>query len=131
MFFFSTNFLSQYFVIIFLKNSRLEKTVLINMSCKYFITFCALIHTIIGVKLPELQLQTDSNPGICIALHCALESAACVADAACLETLQCMVGCEDRPDVSQCQFECEMTLGINNDVFVTLLQCMARWDPSN
>ena len=40
---------------------------------------------------------------------------------------QCMVGCEGRPDVSQCQFECEMTLGLNNEVFITLLRCMAEW----
>ena len=96
------------------------------MSQKHLITFCCLLQTISGVLVPELYLTTGDNPGVCIALHCALESAACVVDAACLETLQCMIGCEGRPDVSQCQFECEMTLGINNDVFVTLLQCMAR-----
>jgi len=37
-----------------------------------------------------------------------------------------MTDCEGRPDQAQCQFECEMTLGINNEVFIRLLQCMAE-----
>ena len=39
---------------------------------------------------------------------------------------QCMVECEGRPDTSQCQFECEMTLGLNNEQFISLLRCMAE-----
>ena len=39
---------------------------------------------------------------------------------------QCMVDCEGRPDTSQCQFECEMTLGLNNEQFISLLRCMAE-----
>ena len=101
-------------------------SVISNMSYTYLILFCVLLHSIAGDKRPEFGLHTEDNPGICIALHCALESAACVADPACLETLECMIGCEGEPDVSQCQFECEMTLGINSEVFVTLMQCMAR-----
>ena len=33
-----------------------------------------------------------------------------------------MTDCEDRPDLAQCQFECEMTLGIDNEKFMALLQ---------
>jgi len=76
----------------------------------------------------DLHSLTYTNPGVCIALHCPLESAACVLEPECRETLECMTGCEGRPDVSQCQFECEMTLGLNNEVFITLLRCMAEHD---
>ena len=36
-----------------------------------------------------------------------------------------MIGCDGRPDQSQCQFECEMTLGLENQPFINLLRCMA------
>ena len=39
-----------------------------------------------------------------------------------------MVSCEGREDVSKCQFDCEMTLGRDNDQFVSLLQCMSAND---
>ena len=66
------------------------------------------------------------NPAACIALHCPLQSARCVLDPACLATLQCMVGCDGKPDQAQCQFECEMTTGNGNEAFISLLQCMAE-----
>ena len=33
-----------------------------------------------------------------------------------------MIGCSGKPDESQCQFECEMTLGNGNEVFEDLLR---------
>ncbi|XP_023348717.1 violaxanthin de-epoxidase, chloroplastic [Eurytemora carolleeae] len=77
------------------------------------------------VKTLSDQWENKADPGICIALHCALQSGACVLDPQCFETLQCMIGCSGKPDESQCQFECEMTLGNGNEVFEDLLRCMA------
>merc|ERR1719308_270434 len=67
----------------------------------------------------------SSTPLGCIALHCAIQSAQCIIDRVCFQTLQCMTDCEGKPDMAQCQFECEMTLGIDNTPFLHLLQTMA------
>jgi len=83
--------------------------------------------TLILFFLNVANCQND-NPELCMAVHCAFESAACVLDQLCLQTLECMLECEGRPDLSQCQFECEMTLGINNEPFENLLQCLIRND---
>jgi violaxanthin de-epoxidase len=81
--------------------------------------------------MSQVAKQTlDQEKGIetCVALHCAWESGLCLFDSVCFETLQCMTGCDGKPDESQCQFECEMTIGNGNDVFEDLLRCMAEND---
>jgi len=72
------------------------------------------------------ELTKGENPLGCIALHCGLLSAQCVMDRGCLKTLQCMASCSGKPDEAQCQFECEMTVGIDNEPFLALIQCMAE-----
>jgi len=74
------------------------------------------------------QFREKANPGLCITLHCVLQTGACALDPVCLQTLECMIGCTGRPDEAQCQFECEMTTGNGNDTFEDLLRCMAEND---
>jgi len=74
------------------------------------------------------QWQQKASPEICIALHCGLQSGACILDSTCFSALQCMQGCSGRPDESQCQFECEMTIGFGNPAFENLIRCMADND---
>jgi len=85
-----------------------------------------------ALHLPLLQslsqYQKLAGPEVCITLHCPLEMGACVINSDCRETLECMAGCSGRPDESQCQFECEMTLGNGNEPFQKLLECMAAND---
>jgi len=79
-------------------------------------------------EVAKQTLHQEKGIETCVALHCAWESGLCVINAGCLKTLQCMMGCEGEPDVSQCQFECEMTLGQGNEPFENLLNCMAKND---
>jgi len=101
---------------------------------RMFISFAALL---VGTQAyspyarSQLAKQTvEKEKGIetCIALHCAWESGLCVLDAVCFQTLQCMMGCSGQPDESQCQFECEMTIGNGNEKFEAMLRCMAEND---
>ena len=88
-------------------------------------------------------LLTSKHPAPCITAWCPLQTAACVGDTACRDTLwvrfymtrmkitscvQCMSSCEGRDDLSKCQFDCEMTLGRDSEEFVHLLQCMSAND---
>merc|ERR1719348_1204658 len=70
--------------------------------------------------------DTKVNPTICMTLHCMMQLTACMLDKECRETIQCMQDCEGRPDVAQCQFECEMTIGQGNEAFQHLLECMSK-----
>jgi len=70
----------------------------------------------------------SSGPEICVTLHCPLQMGACVLDSVCFQTLQCIVGCQGKPDEAQCQFDCEMTIGNGNEAFQNLLDCMAEHD---
>ena len=87
------------------------------------VTMSVLVSVLLLVQ--AVAGDQTGDPATCIAFHCALEGAACVLDAGCLSALQCMIGCDGRPDQSQCQFECEMTLGLDNQPFINLLRCMA------
>jgi len=77
----------------------------------------------------QLQHQDTKkvNPTVCMFFWCGLQLTACTIDKECMATIQCMQGCEDgRPDVAQCQFECEMTIGQDNVAFQHLLECMSE-----
>jgi len=70
--------------------------------------------------------KVKENPTICMGIHCGLALAGCMLDSTCWSAIQCMQDCEDgRPDVAQCQFECEMTIGKGNEHFENLLDCMS------
>lgn len=68
----------------------------------------------------------DSGPETCLFLHCPVQVAACVLDSGCLATLTCMAECQGRPDMAQCQYTCEMTLGLGNLAFKHVLECMVE-----
>jgi len=71
-------------------------------------------------------LTKDSSPQTCMFLHCPLQVAACVLDPGCYDTLMCMGDCDGKPDMAQCQFNCEMTLGIDNEAFQHLMDCIVE-----
>ena len=66
----------------------------------------------------------DVDP-ICVALHCGISSATCVADPACSKVLGCLTGCAGQPDEAACQFVCQWQYGKNNQHYLDLLKCMA------
>lgn len=68
--------------------------------------------------------QKKAGPEVCVTLHCPLEMGACVLDAVCRETLQCLGECSG-PDEFPCQFQCQMNIGNGNQPFLKLLQCMS------
>lgn len=91
----------------------------------YFLFYFLLLNFAESSSGPKSS-SMDSTPTGCIVLHCPLEMGACLLNPGCFATLTCMTDCEDKPDLAQCQFECEMTLGINNEAFKDLLACMVK-----
>jgi len=81
--------------------------------------------------LSELSSQVgtvEKSPETCMTFHCALQIGACFFDQQCFDAIMCMQECDGRPDEFQCQFTCEMTLGMDNEHFSDLINCMAKND---
>ena len=75
--------------------------------------------------LTILAWQTTHGQGIlCTTTHCFLELGACVLDSRCYEILNCLQGCEGRPDEVQCSYVCG-SFDVNPH-FRSLVNCMVE-----
>jgi len=70
--------------------------------------------------------NTRDVDGVCVALHCGLQSTACALDGDCSKVLSCMTGCFGQPDEAACQFICQWELGQSNEKYLKLLTCMGE-----
>jgi len=79
--------------------------------------------------LNQINSQLKANEGspeTCMALHCAWQIGQCFFNQECYDTIMCMQDCEGLADEFQCQFTCEMSLGMGNELFAALVNCMAE-----
>merc|ERR1719282_217153 len=64
--------------------------------------------------------------GLCVTLHCGIQSGACFLDGDCAKVLTCMSGCFGQEDEAACQFICQWELGQANQKYLNLLKCMGE-----
>jgi len=64
--------------------------------------------------------------GLCVTLHCGIQSGACFLDGDCAKVLTCMTGCFGQEDEAACQFICQWENGRENQKYLDLLSCMGQ-----
>lgn len=70
-------------------------------------------------------LKDSPQPNkICIALHCSLAFAECVANTQCRNTIACNAKCVDKSNDQACNLLCELSVGYGSAVYKKSMQCM-------
>lgn len=78
-----------------------------------------------SAPLSENPLNLRGNPATCLLLHCASQSASCMADSTCRSAAICNAKCSGSSNEQACNLVCELNLGYNSTKYRTLMQCMA------
>jgi len=64
--------------------------------------------------------------GVCVSIHCEMETTACLADQSCLDALECNAECVDSSDYDTCNLNCELNFGYQDPDYSNLLECMVQ-----